>query len=337
MKRRLLDMLACPRCGQGLAIAPETGTDDATVEDGDLVCTQGHHWTIERGVPRLAPQDLPEPQRRTAEAFGWEWTHFDEQHPQFEAQFLDWVAPLRPEFFRGKRVLDAGCGTGRHAYYAASYGALEVVALDLSSAVETARRVLAPFDNVNVVQGDLLRPPLRTVAEGGGFDLIYSIGVLHHLPVPREGFASLVRFLRPGGTIAVWVYGYENNGVVRNIVEPLRRATTRLPHRALNAVAYPFSLAFHGIARGVYRPLHGTSVGARLPLSEYLNSVADFTYRHNHAIVYDQLVAPTAAYIRGAELRSWFEDAGLEDVELSHRHGNSWRARARKPMPSESS
>ena len=36
-----------------------------------------------------------------------------------------------------RRILDAGCGTGRHAYFAASYGAREVVALDLSGAVET--------------------------------------------------------------------------------------------------------------------------------------------------------------------------------------------------------
>ncbi len=134
-------------------------------------------------------------------------------HPEFEAQFLDWVHPLRPEFFRGKRVLDAGCGIGRHAYYAASYGASEVVALDLSGAVETARRNLESFDNVDVVQGDLLRPPFRTAAQGGGFDLVYSIGVLHHLPDPHAGFRKLVEYVRPGGTIAVWVYGHENNGV----------------------------------------------------------------------------------------------------------------------------
>ena len=133
------------------------------------------------------------------------------------------------EFFEGKRVLDAGCGTGRHAYLAARFGAREVVAVDLSGAVDAARVNLEALDNVHVVQGDLLRLPLRPADRGGGFDLIYSIGVLHHLPDPHAGFRSLLPYLRPGGTIAVWLYGYENNGFVRHAVEPLRRVTTKLP------------------------------------------------------------------------------------------------------------
>jgi SAM-dependent methyltransferase len=197
--------------------------------------------------------------------------------------------------------------------------------------VETARRVLSPLENAEVVQGDLLRPPLRTVAEGGGFDLVYSIGVLHHLPDPQEGFRSLVRYVRPGGTIAVWVYGYENNGVVRNVVEPLRRVTTKLHPSLLRGVAWPLGAAFHALARGVYAPLAETAVGRALPLSEYMRSVAQFSFRHNYAIVFDQLVAPTAAYIKSSELRRWFADCGLEDVQLSHRHGNSWRAHGRMP------
>jgi hypothetical protein len=81
----------------------------------------------------------------------------------------------------------------------------------------------------------------------------------------------------------------------------------------------------------VYRPLSGTSAGRVLPLNEYMASVADFSFRQNYGIVFDQLAAPTAAYIRGDELRSWFDESGLEDVEISHRHGNSWRGRGRAP------
>jgi hypothetical protein len=81
----------------------------------------------------------------------------------------------------------------------------------------------------------------------------------------------------------------------------------------------------------VYRPLHATSVGRALPLDEYLSSVADFSFRQNYGIVFDQLVAPTAAYIRGPELESWFDESGLEDVQISNRHGNSWRGRGRLP------
>ena len=62
-----------------------------------------------------------------------------------------------------------------------------------------------------------------------------------------------------------------------------------------------------------------------------MSSVADFSFRQNYGIVFDQLVAPTAAYIKGDELRTWFAQNGLEDVHVSHRHGNSWRGQGRVP------
>jgi SAM-dependent methyltransferase len=330
MRRPFVEDLLCPISADRLELV--TGETDDIVWSGELVCRGcGHRWAVQDGVPRLVPPDLPEDQQRTGDAFAAEWLHFDEMHPEFEAQFLDWLDPIEPSFFEGKRVLDAGCGTGRHAFYAARFGASEVVALELGESVETARRVLEPFANVDVVQADLLRPPLRSPADGGGFDLVYCIGVLHHLPNPREGIRALVELLRPGGTLAVWVYGYENNGFVRNVVEPLRRVSTRVPPPLLRALSWPFGAAFHLVAKGVYRPLRGTKVGRALPLNEYLASVGRFSFRHNYAIVFDQLVAPTSVYIKGVELEQWLDENGLVDVALSHRHANSWRGRGRVP------
>jgi len=330
MKLELLEELVCPVSSEPLELDKERGDG---VETGELVCTGcGLRWPIRNGIPRVVPPGLVEQQVETAHAFGWQWQHFSEMHPEFEAQFLDWLHPIAPDFFHGKRILDAGCGTGRHAYFAAKYGGREIVALDLSTAVETARHNLAEFENVDVVQGDLLRPPLRTAAEGGGFDFVYSIGVLHHLPDPAAGFRSLVRYLRPGGTIAVWVYGHENNGLVRNVVEPLRRLSTKLPPSLLRGLALPLAVGFHGAARGVYKPLSQRGASRALPLAEYMASVATFSFRQNYGIVFDQLAAPTAAYIKGPELERWFIEGGLEDVQLSQRHGNSWRGRGRVPV-----
>jgi SAM-dependent methyltransferase len=323
MRQSLAEDLVCPISRDPLRLE---GDPDHDVEAGRLVCDGcSHTWEVRRGVPRLVPPDLVDQQRDTASAFGWQWQHFAEFHPEFEEQFLDWLDPIDRDFFVGKRVLDAGCGTGRHAFLAARFGAREVVAVDLSGAVEAARDNLAGLDDVHVVQGDLLRLPLRDASHGGGFDLIYSIGVLHHLPNPQSGFSALLPYLRPGGTIAVWLYGYENNGFVRHAVEPLRRMTTRMPHSALRAVAWPLALGFHGLAKGVYRPLGDSRARHALPLDEYMTSVADFSFRQNYGIVFDQLSAPTAAYIRGEELEGWFGEAALTDVRISHRHGNSWR------------
>src|SRR4051812_5987726 len=216
MKPRLLEHLACPLCGTPFELHDPTGDDE--VETGELECGGGHRFPVTRGVPRLTPPDLSIDQRRTADAFGWQWQHFVEMYPRYEEQFLDWIHPLEPADFAGKLVLDAGCGIGRHAYFAAKYGAKEVIAIDLSGAVETARSVLREFPNAHVVQGDLLRPPFPR-REAAEFDLVYSIGVIHHLPVPADGIRSLAELLDPSGMLAVWVYGYENNGVVRNVIE----------------------------------------------------------------------------------------------------------------------
>ena len=59
-------------------------------------------------------------------------------YPHWEENFRSYFEPLvKRDDFAGKLVLDAGCGFGRHAFYAAKFGA-EVLAMDLSEAVEAA-------------------------------------------------------------------------------------------------------------------------------------------------------------------------------------------------------
>lgn len=324
MKERLLELLACPDCGGELAM--EAGRRDGDeITDARLECSGcGRGFPVYRGIPRLLPAELEPEKQRTAAAFGWEWKRYVEMHPEYEEQFLDWIWPLGPDFFAGKVVLDAGCGIGRHAYFASKYGARDVVAMDLSEAVETAYHNLSGLPNAHVVQGDIYHPPFRRQ----GFDFVYSIGVLHHLPDPRAGFESLLRFVRPAGTIFGWVYGYENNGVVHKVINPVRKGiTTRLPHAAVNAVSVPVALVLQATVKGLYRPLRGTPVFERLPLHDYLYSLSRYSFRQNLSIVFDHLVAPTAFYLRRDEFEAWFCENGLENIEISWRNQNSWRGR----------
>ena len=107
MKRRLLEDLLCPVSSEPLQLA--NGDGDGDVESAELFCAGcGRGWEVRHGVPRLVPPDLVEQQRRTAAAFAFEWQHFDEMHPEYEAQFLDWLHPIGRDFFHRKRVLDAG-------------------------------------------------------------------------------------------------------------------------------------------------------------------------------------------------------------------------------------
>jgi SAM-dependent methyltransferase/uncharacterized protein YbaR (Trm112 family) len=326
MKRGALDYLCCPECGSALELATdESGGSD--VMTGTLRCKSGvHAYPIVRGIPRFA-SGLGGVEARTAEAFGYEWTRYAELAARYRQQFVDWLRPVRPEFFRGRVVLEGGCGKGRHTALAAEFGARAVVAMDLSDAVESAFHNTRDMDNVHVVQADLNRPPVRQV-----FDYAFSIGVLHHLPDPARGFHALVSRLRPGGAISAWVYGREGNGWIVHLVSPVReRVTTRLPHGFLDALSAALTVPLFVGTRALYRPARGSALARLLPYEPYLSYISDFPFREQRSIVFDHLVAPVAFYLREDEFRAWFKEAGLEDVTIQHHNANSWRGFGRVP------
>ena len=199
---KLIETLRCPACRGGLSF----------VDDHTLACNACNvTFPIINGIPRMllspfreallgngAASGLDAKQVETALSFGFEWQRFPEMYEEWERQFLDYMQPHAVEFFRGKKVLDAGCGNGRFAYYATKYGA-EVWAIDLGPAVEVANRNTANVGQAQVVQADLHNPPFALES----FDFIYSIGVLHHLPDPLRFFKECVRALSSGGRIVL--------------------------------------------------------------------------------------------------------------------------------------
>lgn len=337
MKSRLLDYIVCPMCEGQLTLSTDGSPGGDEILSGTLSCAGCETiYPIIRGIPRLLPPELSPDKRVTASRFGWQWRHFVDMHDEHRGQFLDWIWPLRPEFFSGKVVLDAGCGIGRHTLFASEFGASEVMAIDLSEAVETAYETVGARPNVHVIQADIYHPPFRRSGHRRDFDFVYSIGVIHHLPDPKGGFASLARLLKPGGEIFAWVYGQENNGIVHYFINPLRkRLTSRMSPRALLAFAYPLAVVMHAIVKGVYHPLRRTPLFRLLPSHAYLESLSAFTFRQNYAIVFDHLTAPTAFYIPEMEFKSWFTELGLVDQEFSWRNENSWRGRGRRPIEEE--
>jgi SAM-dependent methyltransferase len=109
------------------------------------------------------------------------------------------------------RVLDLGCGFGRHAFEAARRGA-SVVALDAGTdevlgvaatfaAMVEAGELKADSLHANVVQGDALRLPFPDAT----FDRVICSEVLEHIPEDVAAMHELTRVLRPGGTMAITV------------------------------------------------------------------------------------------------------------------------------------
>lgn len=330
MKPRVVQYLCCPACEAELRLEA-TATDRDDVMEGALACTGcAAVYPIRAGVPRFA-DDVAGIERDTAAAFGWEWNQYSELEPRYRQQFLDWIHPVGPDFFRDKVVLEGGCGKGRHTALAVEFGARDVIALDLGDAVAAAFRNTRHLPNAHILQADVNRPPVKRVV-----DFAFSVGVLHHTPEPERGFRALASRVRPGGAISAWVYGREGNGWIVHLVTPIReRVTSRLPHALLDVVAGALTVPLWLATKLVYGPTRRSRAAALLPYRDYLCYIAPFPFREQRSIVFDHLVAPIAFYVRREEFAGWFERCGLRDVRIEHHNANSWRGFGVVPAPAD--
>ena len=336
MKIGLLSFLACPGCHSSLRL--DAGrTEDNEIMEGTLACSGCvASFPILRGIPRFLPANLSAAKQATADAFGYEWTHYSTLTDADKAEFLDWIAPLTPAEFAGRVVLDAGCGKGRHMFLAAQFQARQVIGIDLSDAVESAFQNTRHLPNGHVVQADILNLPFAKP-----FDLAYSIGVLHHLPEPKAGFLALTKHLQASGRLSVWVYGKEGNLWIEKLVDPIRlNFTSKVPKVVTRCLSFLLSLPLYAALKLVYGPVQRSPrlawLKRRLPYADYLCAISGYSFAENFWNVFDQLVAPTAFYHSREELQDWFATAKMEQVEITRRNNNSWRGTGLVNAPVES-
>src|SRR5438876_802367 len=305
MKRRLVDLIVCPRCGGRFAL--ESHAEEAVPgwTPSRVACSTVCAWretTVERGVSpsdcaRCYQSDVVEGRLRCTACradfpiingiprllspallacMRSRYPDFFSRHPEFLdgasspsdplAETLDsftrqrldlrlpgpelrhqWQANLCRNLgraatladLRDKLILDVGCGFGRHLYAASRAGA-ETVGIDLSGGVDVARRNNLEHARCHLIQADVLEAPLQ----GGRFDVVWSFGVLHHMPSPRAAFRTIVRFARPtGGLVAIWVYGYRGMALTSRLshMRSLHRLVRRMSSTARVRVSRPIA------------------------------------------------------------------------------------------------
>jgi SAM-dependent methyltransferase len=250
--------------------------------------------------------------------FGYEWNNYSELRPEYEEQFLGWTAHLKPADWRGLVFLDVGCGMGRNSYWPMIYGALGGLAIDVDDrSLSAARRTLASFPNVRVEKRSAYE--ISCLDE---FDLVYSIGVIHHLEHPTRALAGMVRAAKPGGRVLIWVYGLENNRWLVSVLDPLRKALfSRLPVSFVHHLSvYPTAVLWLLLRLGFGR-------------TAYFDLLRQFAFRHLRSIVFDQMLPKIAHYWPRATVERLMQEQGLVEVRLIWVNEMSWSAIGTKPFP----
>lgn len=258
----------------------------------------------------------PDTASGSPERFGFSWDTYGELRTEHEEQFRLWTAPLKPEDWRGKTFLDGGCGMGRNSYWPLRYGAARGVAIDVDQrTLSRARQTLAEFPNAEVKQTSIYDIP-----ECDAFDIVFSIGVVHHMADPDAAVTRLARAARPGGRVLVWLYGRENNGWIIWLFNPLRRLLfSRLPLRLVHALSLPLTAALWAGLR------------CNIGRTRYMQMLRDFDFNHLRVIVFDHMISKIALYYDRNGAIDLLARAGLTDIQATWTNQMSWTVIGRKP------
>ena len=308
------ELLRCPECGGELR-------SDARA----FTCTGcAAIYPIVNGIPRFVSTPADKIARRTQASFGYEWSQFNDWSISGETNFQQYFGDFDFQWVRGRTVLDAGCGMGRHARQIAPHVG-QLIAMDFSQAIDHAAKNTADQPNVLCIQGDITRAPVADSA----FDLVYSLGVLHHLADTEGAVRSLLSKVKPGGRLRIYLYWRRQGiaGALLRGVEWVRVLTTRMPFGVLKAFCWMVSVM---LWLGVVLPYRAFSaIGARRhekwPLAVYARYPFGVLFNDQ----FDRFSAPIEQRWTESEVRSLMARLGLCNVRVVPSFG--WIAEGTKP------
>ena len=119
--------------------------------------------------------------------------------------------------------------------------------ISTSAPLRRLAKILTSYPTINVRNQSIYDIP-----EENYFDIAFSIGVIHHLAEPEAALRQLIRAVKPGGYVLIWVYGRENMSWLTRYFDPIRRLLlSRLPLRLVYHLSlYPTVALWLGIAHG---------------------------------------------------------------------------------------
>ena len=250
------------------------------------------------------------------ERFGFSWQRFSELSPQQEEQFQRWTSLITIDEWKNKTFADIGCGAGRNSYWAMKYGAVGGLSIDIDErSLIAARNNLKQFNMIEVKNCSIYE-----IDKDDYFDIVFSIGVIHHLAAPEEAVKNMARIAKPGGKVLVWLYGYENNEWIVKYADPLRKlffSKLSIPLVYFLSL-FPTSILWFILRMNILR-------------IEYFRLLRNFPFRHLRHIVFDQMIPKIAIYYKKDEAIRLLEQAGLENIQIKWINEMSWSVIGIKP------
>jgi hypothetical protein len=135
-----------------------------------------------------------------------------------------------------------------------------------------------------------------------------SIGVLHHLPDPFQGFVRLAALVKPGGMMLLWLYSAQRR-LSNLLLEQMRRVVRPLSNRMLHGLSFVFAIPDFIVAKGL----------KVLPKGRYAHLIpthfrlyADLPFSTSWADWFDRLGAPIRHYYTREELGAWLKHIGAK-------------------------
>jgi SAM-dependent methyltransferase len=269
--------------------------------------------------------------RKTAQAFASSWNNLDLGSIYTFEQFLDWINPLEEKDITGKKVLELGCGNASLMVHCAQLKPEKITGVDLGDSVIAAEMNLKHF---SASGWELIQDDLINYYNEAGYDIVYCIGVLHHLKKPFEGLRSVVKNTKNGGRFHCWVYAKEGNAIIIYIVDPIRKLASKLPWWVNKyLIATPLIIPYFFYAKALYFfKMLGVTLSF-LPLYEYSLWIAKREFYFFRHVAFDQLVTPQTQYISNEEIQKWLlEIPDIHSTYIIMRNGNSWKFGGKKKV-----